>query len=160
MFQTFHLAFITAIGDVSFGATFTDKESSEPEVLIEGNINDNIIVLIIVIHVVIISLSYLACRVPSDVEPIMGSFKARREGTLKLTFDNSFSWFNPKLLTYKVALFQPPFTIIDEARSIKSRNLLDTIVEDIKKSEKQLSSAQDQFLDLEDEVASIGKWLL
>lgn len=48
----------------------------------------------------------IACRVPSDVEPIMGSFRARREGTLILTFDNSYSWFNPKLLTYKVALFQ------------------------------------------------------
>ena len=36
----------------------------------------------------------------------MGSFKARREGTLLLTFDNTFSWFNPKVLTYKVALFQ------------------------------------------------------
>ena len=45
-------------------------------------------------------------RVPSDVETINGSYKAIREGTFKITFDNNFSWFNPKLLTYKISLFQ------------------------------------------------------
>ena len=45
-------------------------------------------------------------RVPSDIETIKGSYKAEKEGTFVLVFDNTFSWFNSKLLSYKVQLFQ------------------------------------------------------
>jgi hypothetical protein len=45
-------------------------------------------------------------RVPSDVETINGSYKATQEGTFIITFDNNFSWFNPKDLTYTVSLYQ------------------------------------------------------
>lgn len=92
---------MTTIGDISFGAKFIDKDDKTPEILIEGNNYLTCYCALLYNYLVIV-----ACRVPSDVEPIMGSFKSRREGTLILTFDNSFSWFNPKLLTYKVALFQ------------------------------------------------------
>ena len=45
-------------------------------------------------------------RVPSDEETINGSFKSVRDGIFLLSFDNSYSWFNPKLLSYQIALFQ------------------------------------------------------
>lgn len=43
-------------------------------------------------------------RVSSDIEPITGSFKAPVDGTFTLIFDNNFSWFNHKLLSYLVEL--------------------------------------------------------
>ena len=45
-------------------------------------------------------------RVPSNVEAINGTFKCTRNGTFVIIFDNNFSWFNPKLLTYKISLYQ------------------------------------------------------
>ena len=45
-------------------------------------------------------------RVPSDIETIKGKYKAETEGTLYFLFDNSFSWFNSKLLTYSISLYQ------------------------------------------------------
>ncbi len=123
---------MTGIGDISFGAEFFDKNGKNPEVLIEQS------------------------RVPSDVEPIMGTFKSHREGTLILSFDNSFSWFNPKLLSYKVALFQPSFHIIDDDRSRRSRSLLHTISADIVESEEKVAKAQQRYNELEDSIISIG----
>ena len=45
-------------------------------------------------------------RVPSDIETIKGSYKAESDGTFVFLFDNSYSWFNSKLLTYNVQLYQ------------------------------------------------------
>lgn len=49
---------------------------------------------------------FVNARVPSDVEPYTGTFKSTRDGTLLLSFDNTFSWFNTKHLTYNVELLQ------------------------------------------------------
>lgn len=48
----------------------------------------------------------------------------------------------------------------DEARSIKSRSLLNVVMEDIKTAERRLAATQDRFLDLEDSIATIGVFLL
>ena len=69
------------MGDIAFGTQFHARERPV-ETIIES------------------------CRVPSDVESITGQFKATQEGTFVLVFDNAFSWFNSKLLSYKVELFQ------------------------------------------------------
>ena len=45
-------------------------------------------------------------RVPSDIENIKGTFKSESDGTFVFLFDNKFSWFNSKLLSYTVNLFQ------------------------------------------------------
>jgi hypothetical protein len=50
--------------------------------------------------------------------------------------------------------------VFDEARSIKSRNLLNGIMDDIKRSEQRLSTTQDRFLELEDNISSIGNRIL
>jgi hypothetical protein len=51
-------------------------------------------------------------RVPSDIETIKGSFKSESDGTFVFVFDNAFSWFNVKLLTYSVQLFQVQPSIV------------------------------------------------
>ena len=81
-------------------------------------------------------------RVPSDQEPITGSYKSSRDGTLMFIFDNTFSWFNPKLLTYNIELFQPAFTVADNQRCMKSRSMLYTIVEDTTAALYKLAKAQ------------------
>jgi hypothetical protein len=45
-------------------------------------------------------------REPSDVEPIKGSYKADYDGVFIFIFDNTFSWFTDKLLSYEIQLIQ------------------------------------------------------
>lgn len=73
--------FTTTIGDISFSTKFF-VSGRNPETIIEPS------------------------RVPSEIEPISGTFKSPQDGTLVLIFDNTFSWFNPKLLSYVVELYQ------------------------------------------------------
>ena len=73
--------FSTTPGDISFGISFQTSDGVESEVLVPH-------------------------RVPSEVEPISGSFKAPREGAVCLYWDNSFSWLTPKKLSYSVEVRQ------------------------------------------------------
>jgi hypothetical protein len=75
----FFAAFSTKEGDISFGARFL-SHNSPMEVVTENT------------------------RIPSDLELITGSYKAPREGALVLIFDNTYSWFTSKLLTYHAEL--------------------------------------------------------
>ena len=45
-------------------------------------------------------------REPCDVEPIQGTYKADYDGVFLFVFDNSYSWFTDKLLTYSIQLLQ------------------------------------------------------
>ena len=74
-------SFSTTIGDISFAVEYRCKGRPD-EKIFENS------------------------RVPSDQEPIAGTFKSVREGTLIFIFDNTFSWYNPKVLTYRIELFQ------------------------------------------------------
>ena len=75
--------FSTKGGDISFGIAFAgcDDGAEEEDVLEEH-------------------------RVPSDIEPISGAFKAPCEGSVCLYWDNSFSWLTPKKLSYSVEVRQ------------------------------------------------------
>lgn len=79
--STIKYSFTTTIGDICFSTEFVATGQSK-EVLVQP------------------------LRVPSDIETITGTFKAVREGTFSMIFDNKFSWFNPKLLNYQVFLHQ------------------------------------------------------
>lgn len=73
--------FTTQNGDIQFGTTFQFLSKSYENIL-------------------------EADRVPSDIETISGCYKAMHDGKFLLVFDNSFSWFTPKSLSYVVELFQ------------------------------------------------------
>ena len=130
--STILYSFSTVQGDVSFAAYFLSVDSRPQETVIEPH------------------------RVPSDVENITGRFKAGREGTLVIKFDNSFSWFTPKYLTYLIELNQPSGTLADSHRCNKSRALLTMLVEEtprlsseLLQSMKESSSIRSEMLDLE-----------
>jgi uncharacterized protein YneR len=73
--------FYTKLGDISFGLQFVTS----------GNLTE-----------VIREIS----REPSDIEPIRGSYKAEYDGVFIFIFDNSYSWFTDKELTYTIQLLQ------------------------------------------------------
>ena len=98
-------------------------------------------------------------RVASDVQPIVGKFKASREGSLVLKWDNSFSWFTAKLLTYQIQLYQPAFTTADSARCLKSRALLSSTVADIRLAESNLTHSKNELSALGDEIPALEEKL-
>lgn len=100
------------------------------------------------------------CRVSSDSTNTTGTYKAASDSLLTLTFDNSFSWFTSKLLTYSIKLYQPALTVADNMRSTKCQYLLHTIVHDIKVSEKRLLSNQEQIITYRNDIPMLEDTLL
>jgi hypothetical protein len=79
--STIKYTFSTQVGDIYFCAQFLIPGQAD-EIIVEPN------------------------RVPSDIEQITGTYKSVRDGTFLMIFDNNFSWFNHKILSYKILLYQ------------------------------------------------------
>ncbi len=73
--------FFTKNGDISFCLSFTTS----------GNL---------------VEVIREASREPSDIEPIRGSYRAEYDGVFTFIFDNNYSWFTDKELTYHIQLLQ------------------------------------------------------
>jgi hypothetical protein len=91
-------------------------------------------------------------RVASDYKTIDGSFRAQQDGTLYLEFDNSYSWFTPKQLSYSVELYQPAFSLADHSRCSRSISLLASTVEDSRRAELRLSKVIERIKILNGEI--------
>lgn len=100
-----------------------------------------------------------ATRVPSDVETVTGTIKELGDGTLVLHFDNSFSWLTSKLLTYKISLYQPAFTVADANRCTKSRRLLHSASEHTKQAELKMAECMEKKAHVENEIAQLQSML-
>lgn len=108
-------SFQTKQGDIAFGISFISDEDGSVESVVD------------------------LTRVNSDVEEIAGTFEVPREGTIIFSWDNSFSWFNGKILSYSIELLQEAGVIAnDEARIEASRDLLQQIKEDNVKIQQRL----------------------
>ena len=127
--STVKYQFSTSGGDISFMTKFWSKNGSDTV--------------------------FEPTRVPSDVEAYTGQFKATKDGTLILFFDNSFSWFTPKYLTYNVEVFQPAFTAADNARCLRSKSMLRACVEDTKNSELSLMKSREKMNELNAVIPSM-----
>jgi hypothetical protein len=75
--------FTTLHGDIGYGINFLPNDNSSQEIEV---------------------LPMTRC--PSDIEEIIGTYKAPSEGTVVIYWDNSFSWFTPKNLSYKIEVAQ------------------------------------------------------
>jgi hypothetical protein len=74
-------SFITTPGDITFSLSFTPEDGQTIEV-------------------------FSPQRVPANIEPITGVYKAPSSGTITFSWDNSFSWFTPKKLSYAIDVLQ------------------------------------------------------
>lgn len=127
---TIKYTFSTTIGDIMYSTEFV-PDGQGPELITES------------------------MRVPSDVEPIKGSYKAELNGTFVFLFDNSYSWFNPKMLTYNVQLFQPAFTIADNNRALQSYRLLQNTKADVQLAKIRLSNSEERVKHVDSEISNL-----
>ena len=75
--------FTTLHGDIGYGINFIPNDNSRQEIEV---------------------LPMTRC--PSDIEEIVGTYKAPAEGIVIIYWDNSFSWFTPKNLSYTIEVAQ------------------------------------------------------
>jgi len=94
-------------------------------------------------------------RVPSHLEVISGNFKAPTIGKFVFCWDNKFSWFTPKILSYSIELHQPSFAVADNARSLRARSLLHAVIDDCRRAERSLISSAGNVHALNDEILSL-----
>mmetsp|Transcript_6842 Transcript_6842/g.10281 ORF Transcript_6842/g.10281 Transcript_6842/m.10281 type:complete len:257 (+) Transcript_6842:79-849(+) len=130
--STVSYTFSTTAGDIGFGISFEPNEGEEVEVLEEH-------------------------RVPSNIEPISGAFKAPSEGAVCLYWDNSFSWLTPKKLSYSVEVRQPSFAVADQARSTKARSMLYGSLDELRYLQLQLSHTLDKERALKAEIPELKR---
>mmetsp|Transcript_9341 Transcript_9341/g.14086 ORF Transcript_9341/g.14086 Transcript_9341/m.14086 type:complete len:438 (+) Transcript_9341:199-1512(+) len=78
-------------------------------------------------------------RVCSDIETISGSCQLNCAGTLVFMWDNSYSWFTNKLLTYIVNIEQDPVPDELNPRIIESKQQLEDNRRQLTKLQKRLS---------------------
>lgn len=138
------IEFSTSGGDIKFSLIFSplycisDNNYDDVNNKVDNENNDEVIIP--------------PSRLPSDVKICSGSYEAKSEGTLLFVFDNTYSWFNTKLLNYCIYLYEPAFDSADNSRSLRSRKLLDKIIKENTIAEKRLGQTQDRILSLRDEI--------
>jgi hypothetical protein len=128
--STVKYSFSTVNGDISFGLQYMTS-SNVVEVIRE------------------------TMREPSDVEPIKGFFKADYDGVFIFIFDNTFSWFTDKLLSFNIQLFQPALALADTSRALQCRRLLGTLSEESKRAKIRLVQCKERSFTLTQEIGSI-----
>ena len=78
-----------------------------------------------------------------------------RDGTFHVVFDNGFSWFNSKSLSYKIALYQPSFTVADANRCVNSARLLNNTIADTKQAESKMIESKERTVLYKDEISQL-----
>lgn len=96
---TIDYSFSTTIGDINFSTEF--RAPGQVFISLLMSIATFIFSKLQAPRIIVASM-----RVPSDIETVKGNFKSESDGSFVLLFDNSYSWFNAKMLTYNVRLFQ------------------------------------------------------
>ena len=77
-------------------------------------------------------------RVPSDTETVEGKIFCRNTGMIRLTWNNEFSWFLPKWLSYNVRISPPLFRMMNTTKIEWVRSKLIETVEENRIARKKL----------------------
>uniref|UniRef100_A0A7S4SWC0 GOLD domain-containing protein n=1 Tax=Ditylum brightwellii TaxID=49249 RepID=A0A7S4SWC0_9STRA len=99
-------------------------------------------------------------RVESHTHPISGKFLVGSVPcALVFSFDNEYSWFREKQVTYKVVVMPPTVENICAGRRRRARSALKTVTEDKMSAETRLSRAVAQRTGLAAEISRMEKEL-
>jgi hypothetical protein len=103
-----------------------------------------------------LSIAQEKARVNSHVSPVTGKFLV---GTvpclLKFEFDNSFSMFREKLLSYKISVTPPSLETLMGGRRRRAKAASKVVVDDLGSAKERLASASFQKVALDTEIAKL-----
>merc|ERR1719197_222126 len=94
-------------------------------------------------------------RVDSHFEPISGAITVHKPGSIVLEWDNSYSWFNTKTLSYAVSLKQPKLEVLEKKRIEKASHLVDTYTKEIEENKETVESLEDNLSENHTEIEKL-----
>ncbi|KAM3570502.1 hypothetical protein VYU27_007426 [Nannochloropsis oceanica] len=100
-----------------------------------------------------------AARVNSHQEPVSGDITVHRPGTVILLWDNTYSWFATKALSYSVHLRYPTGPTAERERGSRARAIVAAAEKDIQKAEEKKRVVQEEAQTLTSEVAQLEQQL-
>lgn len=99
-----------------------------------------------------------SARVDSHLEPVTGKFLVGSVPcALIFSFDNEYSWFREKRVTYKITVTPPRTTNIIKGRRLRAKKALEVVANDKKEIEERYETAVSERSTLEKEVNKLEK---
>jgi len=99
-------------------------------------------------------------RVDAHVTPITGKFLVGSVPCLlKFTFDNEYSWFREKQVSYRLSVTPPSAEVLLAGRRRRAKACRKATEDDLVSAQERLKSASSQKATLESEVAKLEKFL-
>mmetsp|Transcript_5008 Transcript_5008/g.7059 ORF Transcript_5008/g.7059 Transcript_5008/m.7059 type:complete len:337 (-) Transcript_5008:173-1183(-) len=97
-------------------------------------------------------------RVESHISTVTGKFLVGAVPCmLVFSFDNEYSWFREKLLTYRITVSPPSQDVIMAGRRRRARACHKTVTDDLKSAQNRLDKAQSQKSSLQREIDRLQK---
>merc|ERR1712176_414 len=99
-------------------------------------------------------------RVDAHEAPITGKFLVGSVPCLlKFTFDNEYSWFREKQISYRLSVTPPTVEVLLAGRRRRARACRKATEDDLNSAKQRLEAATAQKSSLESEIAKLNKLL-
>ena len=99
-------------------------------------------------------------RVESHLDPVVGKFLVGAVPcTLIFSFDNEYSWFREKQVSYKITVTPPSKENIISGRRRRAKSALKVVTDNLASEEGRLTKTSMQRSELEAEIARMEKEL-
>jgi len=100
-------------------------------------------------------------RVDSHVEPVTGKFLVGSVPcALVFSFDNEYSWFREKRVTYKITVTPPREENVVKGRRLRAKKALEVVRKERGEVEDKYQTAAGKRAELEDEIFKLEKELV
>ena len=101
-----------------------------------------------------------SARVDAHIAPITGKFLVGSVPCLlKFTFDNDYSWFREKQISYRVTVTPPSAEVLLAGRRRRAKACQKAIEDDLTSAQQRLDAASSQKASLENDIAKLEKTL-
>jgi hypothetical protein len=107
-----------------------------------------------------VAFSQESARVDAHVAPVTGKFLVGSVPCLlKFTFDNDYSWFREKQISYRVTVSPPSAEVLLAGRRRRAKACQKAIKDDLTSAQQRLDAASAQKASLENDIAKLEKQL-
>ncbi len=101
-----------------------------------------------------------SARVDAHIAPVTGKFLVGSVPCLlKFTFDNDYSWFREKQISYRVTVSPPSAEVLLAGRRRRAQACQKAIEDDLTSAQQRLDAASAQKTSLENDIAKLEKQL-
>ena len=102
-----------------------------------------------------------SARVDSHLQPVSGKFLVGSVPcALIFSFDNEYSWFREKRVTYKITVTPPRAENVVKGRRLRAKKALEVVSKDLEEIEGRYENASQKKFELEEQIHKLEKELV